>query len=77
MKTKHITYGIAAILVASSLTFTSCRKKDKTITPAAEPDTEQSTSTDNNTAENNANDVDAMGSQLSENTGTLTTFRTT
>jgi hypothetical protein len=75
MKTKHIAYGIAAILVASSLTFTSCRKKDKT--PAAEPDTEQSTSTDNNTAESNANDVDAMGSQLSESSGTLTTFRTT
>jgi hypothetical protein len=75
MKTTRITLGVIAIAVAAFLTVTSCRKKDKT--PAQEPDNEQSTAADNTLAENTDNDMISMGSQLSENSGTLTTFRTT
>ncbi|MBA3665589.1 MAG: hypothetical protein H0W61_15490 [Bacteroidetes bacterium] len=73
MKTSNITLGIAALAIAASLTVTSCRKKDKT--PAQEPDNEQTTAADNSLAENSSNDIIAMGSQLSENSGTLTTYR--
>lgn len=73
MKTTKITLGIIAIAVTASLTVTSCRKKDKT--PAQEPDNEQATANDNALAENTSNDIISMGSQLSENSGTLTTFR--
>jgi hypothetical protein len=74
MKTTKITLGIIAVTIAASLTVTSCRKKDKT--PATEPDNEQATAADNTLAENTDNDMIAMGSQLSENSGTLTTFKT-
>lgn len=74
MKTKQITLGLMAMVVAASLTVTSCRKKEKTT--AVEPDNEQSTAADNAVSENISNDVISMGSQLSENYGTLTTFKT-
>jgi hypothetical protein len=74
MKTTKITLTMAILMVAGSLVFTSCRKKEQT-TPE-EPDNEQSSAADNSLAENTVNDVAAMGSQLSENTGTFTTFKT-
>ncbi len=73
MKTSKIYLGLASLLIAGSLTFTSCRKKEKT--QPQDPDTEQSTATDNNLAENHANDIDAMGSQVCD-TYTLSTYRT-
>jgi hypothetical protein len=71
MKTSRITFVMVATMVAASLTFTSCRKKD---TQKDEPDSEQGTAQDNNLAENADNDLTAMGSQLSENS-TLTTYK--
>ena len=73
MKTKHITLGVAAILMATSFTFTSCRKKETTT--AQQPDTDQTAAKDNNLSESINSDIVAMGSQASESQ-TLTTFRT-
>ncbi|MGZ4099900.1 MAG: hypothetical protein ACXVNM_13525, partial [Bacteroidia bacterium] len=73
MKTSKITLGLVAIVVAASLTVTSCRKKENTT--AQEPDNEQATASDNALAENSSNDIISMGSQLSENSGTLTTYK--
>lgn len=72
MKTSKIYLGLATALIVSSLTFTSCHKKEKT--QPQEPDIEQSSATDNNMAETQANDIEAMGSQVCE-TSTLSTFR--
>jgi len=73
MKTSKIYLGLIIALVASSITFTSCRKKEKT--PAVEPDNEQTTATDNNLAEGSSSDIESMGSQVCE-AGTLSTFKT-
>lgn len=74
MKQQHISMSLAMVLVAGALSFTSCRKKEKeNVEPT--PDTEQTTATDNNLAENMVNDIATMGSQVSEN-GNLTTYRT-
>lgn len=63
--TKHMTTGLALILVAGSLTFASCRKKERE--KIEQEDTEQSTANDNNLAENIVNDIETMGGQVSEN----------
>ncbi|MEO6302310.1 MAG: hypothetical protein ABIP51_03950, partial [Bacteroidia bacterium] len=73
MKTSNFYLGLASVLIAGSITFTSCHKKEKT--KDQEPDTEQSTATDNNMAESNANDIDAIGSQVCES-GAMSTFKT-
>lgn len=74
MKTSKITLGLVAIVVAASLTVTSCRKKEKTT--AQEPDNEQATASDNALAENSSNDIISMGSQLSENNNnSMTSYR--
>ncbi len=73
MKTTKISLSLAVIMFAGALAFTSCKKKDKTA--AQEPDSEQSSASDNALAENSSNDIVSMGSQVSENSGTLTTFR--
>jgi hypothetical protein len=65
-KTNSIAMGFALMLVAGSLTFSSCRKKEKEKIEEPE-DTEQGTANDNNLAENFANDIEVMGSQVSEN----------
>jgi hypothetical protein len=74
MKKSKISLGTAALLVIGCLLLTNCRKKEKT--PAAEPDTEQASAADNTIAESASNDLISIGSQLSENSGTLTTFKT-
>jgi hypothetical protein len=58
---------ISIALIATVLLFTSCKKKEET---PQEEDTEQSTATDNNIAENFVSDIETMGSQVSE-TGLL------
>jgi len=73
MKTTKITSTLAILMVAGSLIITSCRKKDKT--EPQDPDNEQTSAADNSLAENSVNDIAAMGSQVSENTGTMTTFK--
>ena len=73
MKTSKIYLGLGVALIACSITFSSCRKRDKT--PEVEPDTEQSTATDNNLAEGTSSDIEAMGSQVAESY-TITTYKT-
>ncbi|MES2678321.1 MAG: hypothetical protein V4635_00485 [Bacteroidota bacterium] len=73
MKTSDFSRYLALIIVAGALTLSSCRKKEKEV--IEEPDTEQGTANDNNMAEGIVNDIDLMGSQVSEN-GSLTTFKT-
>jgi hypothetical protein len=73
MKTSKIYLGLAVALIAGAITFTSCRKKQTTAATSA--DTEQSTATDNNLAENTSNDIVSMGSQVCES-GALSTFKT-
>lgn len=71
MKTRKLVFGLTALVLAGSLSLTSCKKKEK---EEETPDTEQGTISDNNLAESFMNDVAAMGSQASENT-TLTTYK--
>ncbi|MDP1800559.1 MAG: hypothetical protein Q8L81_04355 [Bacteroidota bacterium] len=73
MKTSKIYLALMVALIACSLTFSSCRKSEKT--PAVEPDLEQSTATDNNVAEVIALDIEAIASHVAES-GTLTTYMT-
>jgi hypothetical protein len=72
MKTTKVSLSMAIFMVAASLMFTDCRKKDKT--EPQEPDNEQSSATDNALAENTSNDMISMGSQCAENY-TITTFK--
>ena len=73
MKTSKIYLGALIVIMTAAFTLTSCHKKDKT--NAQQSDTEQSTATDHNMAENNANDIDAIGSQVGD-AGSLSTYRT-
>jgi len=72
MKTSKIYQGALIAVMACSITFTSCRKKDRN--PVEEPDNEQTTATDNNLAETSSGDIEAMGSQVSE-AGALSTYK--
>jgi hypothetical protein len=65
------------MVTALTIAMTSCKKKEQEPEPEPTPveDTDQSSASDNNVAENTANDIEAMGSQASESS-TLTTFRT-
>ncbi len=74
MKTNRILFGLAVMILAGSVSLTSCRKRETK--QAEEPDKETNTVSDNANAENIANDIIAMGSQAVEN-GALTEFRTT
>lgn len=69
-----ISSGLAIVMIGTSLSFASCRKKDKEETVTE--DTEQSTATDNNVAESYVADIESMGSQVSDN-GSLSTYKTT
>lgn len=73
MKKSNITLKLLAIAMIGTLMVTSCRKKEKTAPQPA--DNEQQTAVDNTLAENSDNDIIAIGSQLSENSGTLTTYK--
>ena len=74
MKNSKITFTLALILFAGALTFTSCKKKAKSTDPIA-ADNESASASDNALAENTSNDAIAIGSQASENSGTLTTYK--
>lgn len=73
MKNKKIYLGFAVTILACSITFSSCRKKEKST--ESTPDTEQSTATDNNLAEIISTDIEAVGSQVAESS-TLTIYKT-
>ncbi|MBL7917064.1 MAG: hypothetical protein JNM96_01615 [Bacteroidia bacterium] len=62
----------ATVLLSTSLVFVSCKKRDKKT--AEEPDKEANTARDNASLEAINNDIDFMGSQLSEN-GSLSTYK--
>ncbi|MBL7921454.1 MAG: hypothetical protein JNJ40_14140 [Bacteroidia bacterium] len=72
MKTSKIYLSLVIALVACSMAFTSCRKRDKKTDE--EPDTEQGTANDNNLAETSSSDIESMGSQVSE-AGSLSTYK--
>lgn len=74
MKNSRIALGIAIAFTAMTISFTSCKKKEEK-PDEPEEDTEQTTTSDNHLAEGSASDVEAMGSQVSENNGTLSTFK--
>jgi hypothetical protein len=68
---------IMVLAIAAGLFAGSCRKKEEPMPePEPQPDTEQSTAVDNTIAEMIANDLEAIGSQASENDD-LTTYRMT
>jgi hypothetical protein len=73
MKTTKILLSLGTIVLAGGLLFTSCRKKEKS--EPKEQDNDYSTASDNSLAETAANDAMSMGSQLSENSGVLTTYK--
>jgi len=74
-KTSTISMGLAILFTIASLSFTSCKKKEKEVTPTTtEEDTEQTTATDNNMAENTAADIESMGGQVSDG-GSLATYK--
>src|SRR6478735_8524733 len=67
MKTRIISLTLLIGLGLSSITFSSCRKKEEPQEETTTEDTEQSTATDNNSAENISADLDEIGSEISEN----------
>lgn len=67
MKTNKIIYGTLLLVLAGSLVFTGCRKKDR---KEEEPDQETSTASDNANMENISSDIDAMGGEAVES-GTI------
>ena len=72
MKSTFFSKLFIFLLLISFITISSCKKKEKEV---IEEDTEQSTLEDNNLAESSVNDIESIGSQLSENS-TLTTYKT-
>lgn len=72
MNKKHIFPAFVVLALCALTAFSSCRKKEN---PKPEEDKEIETASDNNVSENADNDITAIGFQLSENSGTLTTFR--
>lgn len=71
MKANKLFFGITTLVLAGSLIFTSCRKREK---QEEEPDQETSTASDNANMENISSDMDAMGGEVAEN-GTLSQYR--
>ena len=74
-RTSIFSMSLGILFTIASLSFTSCKKKEKEATPTATEDTEQTTATDNNMAENTAADIESMGGQVSDG-GSLATYRT-
>lgn len=67
MKTKNIHSLVALLITFGMLTFSSCRKKEEEKPDTTDTDTEQATANDNNLAEGIVHDIEAMGSDASEN----------
>ena len=77
MKITHITTVTALVLTLGLVSLSSCKKKTEepsTTTTTTTEDDEQGSMDDNLMAENTVNDLDAMGSQVSEGAN-LSTFK--
>ena len=72
MKKTKLTLALAGLMIASAAIVSSCKKKETTTTPAQ--DTNGSTASDNNQAEQHSNDAESIGAQANES-GSLSTFR--
>jgi hypothetical protein len=72
MKKTKLTLALAGLLIAGGAIVSSC-KKSTTTTPPAQ-DTNASTASDNNMAEQHSNDVENIGAEAVDN-GSLSTFR--
>jgi hypothetical protein len=72
MKTTKLTLALAGLLIAGGAIVSSCKKSTTTPTPAQ--DTNASTASDNNMAEQHSNDVENIGAEAVDN-GSLSTFR--
>ncbi|HXD94125.1 MAG TPA: hypothetical protein VNX01_13005 [Bacteroidia bacterium] len=72
MKTTKLTLALAGLLIAGGAIVSSCKKSTTTPTPAQ--DTNASTASDNNMAEQHSNDVENIGAE-SIDEGSLSTFR--
>jgi hypothetical protein len=77
MKKKVTTVALAALMIVAVSTISSCKKKDSTTTttPAATTDTNTSSAQDHQTAENNSNDADQMGSEGMDNGNINSNYR--
>ncbi len=69
MKSTFFSKLFIFLLLISFITISSCKKKEKDV---IEEDTEQSTLEDNNLAESSVNDIESIGSQLTENSALTT-----
>jgi hypothetical protein len=69
MNTKKITFGLAALLLAGSTLFTSCKKK------TSSEDSDTSSASDNSMAQQHYNDLNSMADEVLKN-GTETTYKT-
>jgi hypothetical protein len=81
MKKIKLSIALASLLIAGVAVVSSCKKSTTTTTPTPTPtivDNDQSGASANNTAENTSNDIVLMGAQasdMSSNTGSLSTYR--
>ena len=76
MKKKVTTVALAALMIVGISTISSCKKKDSTTTtPAATTDTNTSSAHEHQTAENNSNDIDQMGSEGMDNGNVNSNYR--
>ncbi len=75
MKILNFKSFFAFVIALSMLNFASCRKKEEEKPEVVDTDTEQTSANDNNLAEGIVNDIEAMGSDASENNA-LSTFKT-
>jgi hypothetical protein len=64
MKTRSIIYSLSAMVLACSLTLSSCKKKKESEEP--EVDTEQASASDNSLMENTMSDIQAIAGEASE-----------
>lgn len=68
MNTKHITLGLATLLLASASLFTSCKKEEK------EEDSDTSSASDNSLAQQSFNDLGTMADEAVRN-GSSSTYK--
>ena len=77
MKKKVTTVALAALLIVAVSTVSSCKKKDSTTTTTSSSTTDTNTNSaqDHQSAENNSNDVDQMGSEGMDNGNVNSNYR--
>lgn len=73
MKTLKLTQSLLGIILVSSLTLTSCHK---TKLAKGDEDSDTTEASDQSSAENISNDIINIGSQATDNNGSLSSYRT-